>query len=249
MINIQEQLVFRGIALILLCIPPAASARDERRARGREIGWSGQVELDYDQSRSRTNALRAGFEIEWGDSQTWINLAGDSYTGPDYHFNLRNDSYVTLELGYALYRNNDQRLYVNTMLDIEPHSLLAARGWDLSPALGVAWGITKEWWVGGELGAALALSPDEGNRNGYPSLSLWTTWLCDFTSKGGDSLSLGLWLAGNEIPGDDPQLFAEVEYAFDITEGLEMKLGLGTDPISPWDHLGLYFTAGLTWRF
>lgn len=237
------------LGLLLACAPFSAEARDERRARGRENGWSGQVELDYDMSRSRTNALRAGFEVEWGNPESWINLAGDTYGDPAGKLNFQDDSYLTLELGYALYRNNRDRLYVNAMLDVDPHSLLSTRGWDLSPSMGVAWGITKEWWIGGELGASLATSPDEGNRNGYPSLSLWATWLCDFTPQGGDSLSLGLWLAGNEVPGDDNSVFAELEYAFGLTESLEAKFGVGTDPVSPWDHLGIYFSAGLTWRF
>jgi len=226
-----------------------ALAREPRRAQARENGWSGQVELDYDQSRSRTNALRAGFEVEWGTPEAWVNLSGDTFGDPAGKVNLRNDSYVTLELGYALYRNNEDRLYVNAMLEADPHSLLAGRGWDLSPSLGVAWGITKKWWVGGELGGALALNPDEGKRNGYPSLSLWVTWLCDLTPQGGDSLSLGVWIAGNEIPDDDNSLFAELEYAFDLTDHLEAKFGVGTDPISPWEPLGIYFSAGLTWRF
>jgi hypothetical protein len=241
--------MFRYLGLALLLLPMAASARDERRGRARESGWSGQLGLDYDQSRSRTNALHAGFEVEWGHPAAWINLSGDTYGDPTGHLNLKDDSYVTLELGYALYRNNDQRLYINAMLEAEPHSLLASRGWDLTPSLGVAWGVTKEWWIGGEAGAALATSPDEDNRIGYPYLALWVTWLCDFTPQGGDSLSVGIWLAGNEIPEDDNSFFAELEYAFDLTDSLEAKFGVGTDPVSPWDHLGLYVSAGLTWRF
>jgi hypothetical protein len=126
---------------------------------------------------------------------------------------------------------------------------LAEHGWDLNPKLGVAWGITEDWWIGGEIGAVLATSPDDGNRMGYASGTLWITWLCGFTPEETDSLSLGLWTAGNEIPRDDNALFIELEYTFDLTENLEASIGIGTDPISPWDHLGAYATAGIKWKF
>ncbi len=234
---------------VVLGLPMTLAAREERRGQARELGWSGQVELDYDQSRSRTNALRAGFEVEWGNPQAWVSLAGDAYGDPAGGFNAADDTYLTLELGRALYRNNAQRCYVNAVLEVEARSLLASGGGDLAPSLGVAWGVTESLWLGGELGAVLATAPDDGNRMGYAQLSLWATWLCDLTPQGGDAISLGIWMAGNEIPDDDNALFAELEYAFDLTDSVEAKFTLGTDPVSPWDHLGLYFSAGLTWRF
>lgn len=235
--------------LVTLACPLLLSARETHRNATHEPGLTTELLLDYDSSRARTNHTRAGFEVEWGTAQTWISLAGDMFTDFSHAIDLREDGYVTLQVGHALYRNNEQRLYWNAMLDIDPHSQLASRGWDLTPKLGVAWGMTEDWWIGGEAGAVLATSADEGNRMGYPSLSLWVTWLCGFTAKETDTLSLSLWAAGNEIPDEDNALFLELEYTFDLTENLEAAVGLGTDPISPWDHLGLYLTAGLKWTF
>lgn len=226
-----------------------ATARDERRARHPEAGWSGQIELDYDQSRARTSVMRAGFEVEWGSPQRWVSLSGDFFGELDPKVNLPEDGYVALELGQALYRNNDQRKYVNAILSIEPHSLLASQGWDLAPSLGAAWGLTSQWWVGGEVGGVLATAPDQGNRSGYPQLSLWVTWLCHDPSQKDDALSLGLWVAGNEIPQDDSCLFMELEYSFAVGGTIEAKLALGTDPVSPWEPLGVYLRAGLSWHF
>lgn len=236
-------------AAVFAAGPLSAPARDFQKHPGHDNGWSGEVSIDYDGSRSRTSAYHLGGSLEYGSKQSWISLSLDEYGDPSSGFDLRENTYATLEVGYALHRNNKERLYLNAMLEAEPHSLLASRGWDLSPALGVVWGVTPEWWIGAEAGAVLATGPDDGNRMGYPSLAVWTTWLCGFTPSGGDAISLGVWTAGNEIPGDDNALFVELEYSFDLTDELEMKLGLGTDPVSPWDHEGVYFSAGLTWSF
>jgi hypothetical protein len=238
--------------LALLCWPCTIAAHAKERAHTNtthEAGWSSELRLDYDSSRARTSPLHLGCELEWGNAQTWISLTGDLYSNVDQRPNLQDDGYLTLQLGHALYRDNEQRLYINAMLDLEPHSILAEHGWDITPKLGLAWGITEDWWIGGEAAAILATHADDGNRTGYPSLSLWVNWLCGFTTAETDTLALSLWVAGNEIPDDDNALFLELEYTFDITEQLEASIGLGTDPISPWDHLGLYASAGLKYRF
>jgi hypothetical protein len=94
-----------------------------------------------------------------------------------------------------------------------------------------------------------ATRPDEGNRIGYGSLTVWTTWLCALLPNESDSLSLGIWAATNEQHGVDRALFISLEYEFDLTENLEVSLGLGTDPSSPWEQVGVYGVAGLRWRW
>jgi hypothetical protein len=162
---------------------------------------------------------------------------------------LREDAYATLQLGHALYRNNDERLYFNATLDFDVHSQLSTHGGDFTPSLDVAKGLTEDWWIGGSLAAVLATAPDEGNRRGYPSLSLWVTYLCGWLPNESDSLSFNVWFAGNEQHGVDKALFISLEYQFNITDNLEASIGIGTDTSSPWDRVGVYGMAGLTWRF
>lgn len=214
-----------------------------------EAGLTGSLGFDYDGSRHRTYAYGFEAELEWGTKNHWLSLTFDTYSGLQGDWRLRGDGYATLQLGTALHRDNDARLYVNATLDLDAHSILASQGADITPEINAAWGITEDWWIGGNLGAVLATDPDEGNRRGYGSLTLWLTWLCGWLPDESDSLSLSVWAATNEEPGADKALFISLEYEFDLTDSLEASLGLGTDPSSPWDHLGLFATAGLTWRF
>ena len=64
-----------------------------------------------------------------------------------------------------------------------------------------------------------------------------------------DAISLSIWGATNEDTEADKALFITLEYDFDLADDWEVNLGLGTDPSSPWDHLGVYWTAGIMWRF
>lgn len=214
-----------------------------------EAGLSVMLSQDYDGSRHRTSAFSAGAEVEWGSTDYWLSLSFDTYTDFKNDWHLRSDSYSTLQLGTALYRNNEDRLYVNATLDLDFHSQLATHGGDITPELNAAWGVTEDWWVGGNLNAVLATAPDEGNRRGYASMTLWVTWLCGWLPNESDSLSLSLWAATNEQPGEDKALFIGLEYSFDLTDDLEVSVGVGTDPSSPWEHQGIYGTAALVWRF
>ena len=227
----------------------SAHARDPLKETDRKDGWSGDFSLDYDGSRARTNTLHAGLEAQWSTPRAWISLSGDTYSDLASSPDFRKDSYATLQLGYALYKNNEERLYWNAKLEIDPHSQLASRGWDLAPSMDVAYGLTEDWWIGCDVGAVLSTRPDEGDHAGFLSQTLWIYWLCGFTAEETDALSLSLWAAGNEVPGGDHNLFAELEYTFDLTDNLEAAIGVGTDIMSQWDHLGVYFSAGLKWSF
>ncbi len=242
--------ILKVVALgVIATQTPTVAARDLLKDAERSNGLSSVFSLDYDESRSRTNVFHAGMEVEWGTPKAWISLSGDTYSDLASSIDLKCDSYVTLQLGYALYRSNTERLYWNAKLDLDPHSQIASRGWDITPALSFVWGITDDWWIGYDIGASLATSPDAGDHAGYVSHSLWVYWLCGFTPAATDSLSLSLWAAGNETPGGNKNLFAEMEYTFDLTESWEASFGVGTDIMTQWDHLGIYFTGGVKLRF
>ena len=212
-------------------------------------GLSGALEIDYDGSRFRTDALRYAVELEWGGKEQWINVLLETYTSLSRVLAIRHEAFATVTLGTALWRDNDARFYVNATLDVDVPSVLASRGVDFTPEINFAKGITEDWWVGGSVSAVLSSSPDPGNRQGYASATLWLYWACGWLPNGSDSLTLSVWAATNEVPGDDNALFVSLEYAFDITDDLEATVGIGTDIISPWDHLGVYATASLSWRF
>lgn len=214
-----------------------------------EAGFTTSLGFDYDGSRHRTAAYGLDAEIEWGTKEYWVSLAFDTYTDFKSTYRLRSDAYATLQLGTALYRNNDERLYLNATLDLDVHSQLATHGGDITPMLGVAKGLTEDWWIGGNIGAVLSTAPDAGDHRGYASLNLWVTYLCGWLPNESDSISFNIWAATNEVPGADKALFLSLDYTFDLTDALEASIGIGTDPSSPWDHLGVYGTAGLTWRF
>lgn len=212
-------------------------------------GASYTLDVDYDGSRARTSALRFGAEAQWGDDNLWLSLALDTYSDLNSQWDWKEDLYGGLEAGWALHRDNDTRWYVNLTLTVEGPSVLSEKGIDLTPELNTAYGITEDWWIGGALGGVLATAPEEGNRVGYAYTTLWVTWLTGWLPDGSDSLSLNVWAATNEIPDDDKALFISLEYEFDIGDSWDATLGLGTDPVSPWDHLGIYATAGLRYRF
>ena len=214
-----------------------------------EPGLTVDIDFDYDGSRNRTSAMHFGTFIQWGTNEHWASASLDTFSDLDSSWKLTRDSYATLELGKALWRDNGNRFYINTSVEIDAHSYLASTGWDLTPELAVVKGITPKWWVGCTVAGVFATRPDEGNRAGYGSLTLWTTWLCAFLPNESDSISLGVWAATNEVPDSDNALFISLEYEFDITDNLEATLGVGTDPYSPWERLGAYAIAGLRWRW
>ena len=240
-------MILRLVAFALL-VAPWSHASDPVR-HPHEAGLSGSIGFDYDGSRHRTNAFSLGTEVEWGSKESWISLSLDAYTDLKHDWRMRSDGYATLQLGHALHRDNEERLYINATLDLDAHSMLATHGGDLTPELSLAKGITEDWWIGGNVGAVFATDPDEGDHQGYAYTTLWITWLCGWLPNESDSVSFSVWFAGNEQHDVDKALFLGLEYQFDLTDSLEASVGIGTDPSSPWDHLGAYATAGLTWRF
>jgi len=228
----------------------AASPSHARRAWDKhEPGLTLEMDLDYDGSRARTNAFHFGPEIEWGTKEFWINLSLDTYTDFQSGWRFRSDVFSTLECGKALWRDDDARLYINATLQLDAHSYLAMQGGDITPEINIAKGITKDWWIGGAVNGVFATDPDPGDRAGYGSLTLWLRWLCGWLPDESDSIALSVWAATNEVRYSENALFISLEYQFDLTEKLEAKVGIGTDPYTPWDHLGIYGTAGLTWRW
>ena len=214
-----------------------------------ESGLSVDIDLDYDGSRHRTNAFHFGTEVEWGNLEEWVSLSFDTYSDFKSGWRMRQDAYSTLELGKALWRDNDARLYINASVEIDAHSYLASTGWDISPEVAFVKGLNDDWWVGATISGSFATSPDEGYLAGYGSLSLWATWLCGWMPDEEDSLSLSIWMATNEDPDAGRALFIGLEYEFDLTESVQATVGVGTDPYTPWDHLGAYASAGLRWSF
>jgi hypothetical protein len=223
------------------------SAQTPRQLR--RDGWSQTLSLDYDGSRFRTSAVHVGAELEWGSQELWASLNFDTYTGEQSNWRLRTDSFATLQLGRALHRDNAARLYLNATINIDFHSVLASQGGDLTPEINAAWGINDEWWLGGNLGGVFATDPDEGYRRGYGYATAWLYWNSCWTPNEEDAWTLSIWAANNEDSEADNALFISLEYEFDVTETMSVNLGIGTDPISPWDHQGIFGTLGLIWRF
>lgn len=238
----------RHLVCLLVSLASCTIAADMVR-HPHQAGWSGSLGFDYDGSRHRTNAFSLGTEVEFGSKENWISLSLDAYTDLQHDWRLRSDGYITLQLGHAFYRDNDSRLYVNGTLDVDAHSMLATHGGDITAELNLAKGLTEDFWIGGNLGAVLSTDRDAGDRHGYPYLTLWSTWLCGWLPNESDSLSLNVWIAGNEQHDVDKALFISIEYQFDLTDSLEASIGIGADPSSPWDRVGAYAIAGLTWRF
>lgn len=232
---------------LIVCAAPHSQAR--RAWDQHEPGLSGALDFDYDGGRGRTTAFHFGPEVEWGTKEFWINLSLDTYTDFKRSWTFTTDTFATLEFGKALWRDNDARLYINATLQFDAHSYLATQGGDITPEINLAKGITADWWIGGAVNGVFATDPDIGERGGYGALTLWTRWLCGLLPNQSDSIALSLWAATNEARYSQNALFISLEYQFDLTDKLEAKLGLGTDPLTPWDHHGLYGIAGLTWKW
>ena len=244
--NARGRVAWLSVALVW-CVASQAFAR--RAWDQHEPGLSFALDLDYDGSRARTSAFHFGPEVEWGTREFWINLSADTYTDFQRGWRFRSDTFATLEIGKALWRDNDARLYINAKLEFDAHSYLAMQGGDISPEINLAKGLTPDWWIGGAVSGAFATDPDPGERAGYGSITLWLRWLCCLLPNESDSIALSVWGATNEVRYSQNALFISLEYEFDLSEKLQAKVGLGTDPVTPWDHLGLYGTAGLTFRW
>ena len=214
-----------------------------------EAGFSSTIGIDYDGSRHRTEPWDFAVTAEWGTKDYWAELSLDAFSDLKRDWRLRKDGYATFQAGKALYRNNDDRLYVNATLDVDVHSQLASQGADISPELNVAKGLTSALWIGGNIGGTLATAPNPGNHRGYGSVTLWVTYLSGWLPNETDSVSFNVWAANNEVPSANKALFLSLTYQFSITDHLEANLGLGTDPSSPWQRVGTYGIAGLKWRF
>jgi hypothetical protein len=234
------------LALLWLTAVPLQAVLPALRRSG-DDEWQTSLLFDYDTSRFRTNAWHFGSEIQWGSWDRWIQLELDTFSSFQNAWNLRSDSYATLELGHALHRDKDRQIYINGKLRVDAHSQLSRYGGDVTPQVEIVWGINDDLWMGADIGAVLATAPEEDVKRGYLSGNVWIAWLCGWQED--DSLSLNVWAAGNEIPQDDKVLFIEMEYSFALSESLQATVGLGTDPISPWDTLGIWGTAGLQWFF
>ena len=234
--------------LLIIAGTPAFAQMPRHRDHQSE-GWKWETSVDYDSSRFRTSAFSYGIEAEWGTPKFWASLSLDTYTDFKSHWDVKYDLYSTLSLGAPIHRDKKKRFFINVSLDVDGPSLLAERGLDLTPEINLAKGLTKDWWVGGALSAVLSTAPDEGNRAGYGSLTLWVTWLCKWLPNESDSIGLSMWAATNEVPGSDNALFFGLDYDFDISAQLGLNLGIGTDVSSPWERQGVYATALITWRF
>jgi hypothetical protein len=222
-------------------------ARPDALRRSGDESWSTSLLFDYDTSRFRTSAWHLGTEIEYGSWEQWAQLELDTYSSFNAPWDLRSDSYATLQFGRALHRDKERRLFINATLSVDVRSRLSSYGGDVTPQAEVVWGISEDWWVGGNIGGVLATAPEEDVKRGYLSGNVWVSWQAGWLSD--DALSLNIWAAGNEIPQDDKVLFVELEYTFSVSDSLDITVGCGTDPISPWDHLGFFGTAGLRWTF
>ncbi len=242
----RSSIVWLGLVLILAGV---GTSHARRAWDQHEAGLSVDVTFDYDGSRFRTSSFHYGTEVEWGNLEEWVSLTFDTFSDFNSGWRMTQDAYATLELGKALWRDNDARLYINASLEIDAHSYLASTGWDLSPEISFVKGLTDEWWVGANVGGSFATSPDEGYLAGFGSLTLWATWLTGWMPDEEDSLSLSIWMATNEDPDVGRALFIGLEYTFDLTDSVEASVGFGTDPYTPWDHLGAYASAGIRWTF
>jgi hypothetical protein len=237
-----------ALAALLLLSPALATAgiaAEEEVEEDDEPEWTTTLLVDYDTSRFRTNAYHAGIELAWGTTDFWLQLELDTYSSFKQSWDLRSDSFATLEIGQTLYE--EEAFTLVTTLRLDAHSQLSTQGGDVTPEVEAQLQLAEDWELHVSLGAVLATAPEEDVKRGFLSGNIWLGYSCGWLEE--DELSLNIWAAGNEIPSDDKVLFIELEYTFAATEKLEVSLGLGTDPISPWDHLGLYGTAGLRWSF
>jgi hypothetical protein len=212
-------------------------------------GLSLDLAFDYDGSRFRTGGSHAGIEVEWKGDKSWVKLDLDSYSDFKRGWRFKDNTYGGVTIGTALYKNHEERLYINANLIIEGPSQLADHGIDISPQITIANGLTKDWWIGGDLTRVFSTSRNPGNRSGYVSLTTWLMWFSRWLPNESDAFTMSAWAATNEVPGDDNALFFSLTYDFDISDNLDANVGVGTDPYTPWEHRGVYFTAGVRWRF
>ena len=238
--------VLSALTALTICSSALASESPLKEA---DEGFSGDITLDYDGSRHRTAAFDAGLELEWAAKQWWIKLDLDAFTDFSAHWSLKNQGLASLSVGTALYKNHKDRLYINAVLEASGPSLLADRGIDITPEINIAKGLTKDWWVGGEISGVFSTARNEGNRWGYGSLTTWVMWFSRWLPNDSDALQVSIWAATNEVPGDDNALFLSLEYQFDVTDDIDASLGIGTDPSSPWERKGVFATAQLRWKF
>ena len=235
-----------GIAAVSLTCS-LCPAEDPRHPKS--DGFSTDVSFDYDGSRSRTAAFRGGMEIDWRGDKTWLELELDTYTDFKSKWAFNHDVYAGIATGIVIYKSHEERLYINAKLSLSGPSQLADTGVDITAEVSVAKGLTKDWWLGGELARVVSTSHNLGSDSGYISLTTWAMWFSRWLPNESDAFKLSMWAATNEVRGAGNALFFSLTYEFDLTDQLETSIGIGTDPYSPWERLGFYATAGLRWRF
>jgi len=235
--------VIAAVSLIYSLSP----AEDPRHPKS--DGFSTDISFDYDGSRARTAAMRGGMEIDWRGDKTWIELELVTYTDFNSKWDFNHDVYAGIATGIVIYKSHEERLYINAKLSLNGPSQLADKGVDITAEVSVAKGLTKDCWLGGELARVISTSRNVGDYSGYISLTAWAMWFSRWLPNESDAFKLSMWAATNEVPGAGNALFFSLTYEFDINDQLDASIGIGTDPYSPWEHLGFYATAGLRWRF
>ncbi|MCE9519525.1 MAG: hypothetical protein K8R87_08235, partial [Verrucomicrobia bacterium] len=128
-------------------------------------------------------------------------------------------------------------------------SQLADKGIDITPEISLAKGLTRDWWIGGELAGVISTSHNEGNRQGYIALTAWALWFSRWLPNETDAFKLSVWAATNEVPEDSNALSISLDYEFDISDHLEAVVGVGVEPYSSSGNHGAYLAAGLRWQF
>ncbi|MEO7932712.1 MAG: hypothetical protein ABIT76_06100 [Chthoniobacterales bacterium] len=233
----------------LLSIIAAFSLQAEDIRHPRIDGLSGTVGVGYDGTRLSSEAFNLSSEIEFGDTKTWISLSTDTNLSSFSDFRIRRDSYLSLKLGAALYRNNDTRFYLNATFALDPHSRYATQGMDLSPGLDFAWGLTDALWIGGGFGIDASTSPKISHKPIHPTADVFVTYLCAWLPNESDSISLNANAGADDSSGSSQTLSVNLSYTFNLTENLEATVGIGGNVISSIEPGGVHALSGLTWRF
>lgn len=237
------------LSLLALTLMTCGFAHAQNPHHETAEGFSGDVTFDYDGSRHRTAAMHGGIGVEWAGESFWTKLDFDTYSDFSRHWALKDDAYGALGFGAAIYKDHKERLYINAVLDISGPSQLADKGIDIAPKITITKGLNKDWWLGGDIEGVISTSRNTGDRAGYFSLTAWAMWFSRWLPNDSDAFKFSVWAATNEVPKDDNALFLSLEYEFDITDSLDASVGIGTDPSSPWEHKGVFATAGLRWSF